>query len=71
MGEYFQATPPALSGYGSVVWNDAVLPRYAPIGAAGDEYRTMTSGHVALAASGGILLGMSIMWLWYGSKRRT
>jgi len=67
MGEYFQALPPAMAGLGqSVRWNDAVLPRYSRIGATGDQYRTMTVGHVALAGAGGILLGLSLMWLWKG-----
>jgi hypothetical protein len=65
VGEYFQATPPPLSGLGQpLYWNDAVLPRYSRLGAAGDQYRTMTAGHVALAGSGGILLGLALMWLW-------
>jgi hypothetical protein len=65
LGEYFQATAPPLSGLGqSVLLNDAVLPRYARLGAAGDQYRTMTVGHVAFAGAGGILAGLALMWIW-------
>jgi hypothetical protein len=67
-GEYFQSRPPPLRGLGRSVWlNDAVLPRYAPVGAEGDQYRTMTTGHVALAGAGGLLLGLFMMWAWHAT----
>jgi hypothetical protein len=66
LGEYFQDAP-TMSGRplgATVRLNDAVLPHYAPVGAEGDVYRTMTTGHVALAAAGGLLLGLLCMWVW-------
>lgn len=72
LGEYFQATPPALEAFGqSVLLNDAVLPRYHAVGAEGDQYRTMTVGHVALAGAGGIIVGLTMMWLWKGRRKRS
>lgn len=38
--------------------------------AADDQYRTMTAGHVALAAAGGIAVGMVMMAVWYKSKQK-
>jgi len=46
--------------------NDAVLPRYVPIGATGDDGATW--GHVALAGAGGIIAGLTFGWLWFSNK---
>lgn len=46
--------------------NSAALPRYAPIGAAGSEETTY--GVVAMAAAGGIVLGLAFGWLWFANK---
>jgi hypothetical protein len=66
---------------GSIPWQDAVLPKYAAIsdpGLAGCgacagccgvgevDYKQTTWGHVALAAAGGIVLGMVFMYAWKG-----
>lgn len=50
----------ALGGGCGCGGTQSTLPRYRPLplGAdVGDNYRTMTTGHVALAAAGGILVG--------------
>jgi len=59
------------------MWNET-LPRYTAVGcaacagplgqAAEDQYKTMTAGHVALAAAGGILLGMAMTYAWMVGK---
>jgi len=71
-GYYVSEAPRPVGG--GVPQNDAVLPRYRSVGgcgcggAEGDQYRTMTAGHVAFAAAAGILGGMTFMWIW---KERT
>jgi hypothetical protein len=63
--------PPRVGVGGSVAYNDAVLPRYAPIGAdedagyAGDKYLEYSLGHVAFAVVGGMALGAFFTYLWY------
>lgn len=64
-----RAGPPRV-GVGAayaVPWNDAVLPRYVPVGATAGE---ATYGHVAGAGAGGIILGLGFAWLWFGRKKR-
>jgi hypothetical protein len=59
---------------------DRVLPRYVPVGMSGcgcgplsaaeeDVYKQTTWGHVALAASGGIVFGLLAMYLYMASKK--
>jgi hypothetical protein len=66
-------------GGGGVPVNDAVLPRYSAIGRvggcgcrgvgqSGEQYKTMTAGHVAFAGAGGILIGMLFMHIWKERK---
>lgn len=56
---------------GSVRWNDAVLPRYTPVGAAeGSTYTDLTWGHVAGGAAGGIVLGLAFGYVWFGRKKK-
>jgi hypothetical protein len=62
---------PMRVGVGGGIWEeDAFLPDYAPIGAdAPVDYRETSYGVVALAGSGGILLGMLFGYAWWGLKK--
>lgn len=62
---------------GGIPEQDRVLPRYAAVGGCGcgpmsgaeeDAYKQTTWGHVALAASGGIMAGMLFMYLYMAAK---
>jgi len=63
---------PARVGVGGGIWEeDAFLPAYAPIGAdPGDAYRETSYGVVALAGSGGILLGILFGYAWWGLRKK-
>jgi len=75
MGEYFTSYNGMAGG---IPQEDNVLPRYRAVSgcgcgrslgqAASDQYTTMTAGHVALAAAGGILAGMAFTYIWFRTK---
>jgi len=68
-----RAGPPRIGVGCSVRLNDAVLPRYVPVGDdgyEGDKYVQYTLGHVSFAATGGIILGMLFHYLWTRHNER-
>jgi hypothetical protein len=55
---------------GSVIWNDAVLPRYAPIDGLGtDQYKETSWGMTALVSAGSIGLGLLFGYAWWGAQK--
>lgn len=65
---------PERSGPPVLAMNGSVLPRYTPVDALGeDSEEAATQGYIALAAAGGLFLGMFLAWaFWFnqGSKTR-
>lgn len=69
----------AMYSSGIVPTNQAVLPRYAPLDGCGcrpmgelesEGYRETTYGHVALAAAGGIAVGILFGFAWWRGPKR-
>lgn len=61
-------------GGGGVPYNDAVLPRYMPIGQdegyEGDKYRQYTVGEVAFGIVGGMAMGALFHYLWMLNRQK-
>lgn len=66
---------PLRSGPPVLAMNGSVLPRYTPVldGLGEDSEEAANQGYIALAAAGGLFLGMFLAWaFWFnqGSKAR-